>query len=153
MSLYLVQHGLSLPREVDPDRGLSEKGLAEVERMAVKAREIRIKVSRIIHSGKARAAQTADAFAALLTPGRHPEGVSGLDPMDDAAAFARGITGMDELMIVGHLPFLARLAAHLVTGSTKPPVIRFANGGIVCLEHDKDLQTWVIGWALIPEII
>ncbi len=34
MALYLVQHGRSLPKEKDPEQGLSGEGIAEVERIA-----------------------------------------------------------------------------------------------------------------------
>ena len=42
MALYLVQHGQSLPKEVDPDQGLSEKGVAETERIAGVAKNYQI---------------------------------------------------------------------------------------------------------------
>ena len=34
MALYLVQHGKSLPKDVDLDQGLSQEGFSEVERIA-----------------------------------------------------------------------------------------------------------------------
>ena len=34
MALFLVQHGKSLPKEKDPDQGLSREGLAETQVMA-----------------------------------------------------------------------------------------------------------------------
>ena len=30
MSVFMVQHGLSLPKEQDPQRGLTEAGIADV---------------------------------------------------------------------------------------------------------------------------
>jgi len=33
MALYLVQHGKSLPKDVDPDQGLSDEGKSEVQRI------------------------------------------------------------------------------------------------------------------------
>jgi phosphohistidine phosphatase len=52
------------------------------------------------------------------------------------------------LMLVGHLPFMARLAAHLVTGDAERSVLRFHQGGIVCLEREDD--RWLVAWALTP---
>ena len=69
MAVYLVQHGKSLPKEVDPDRGLTDQGRAEVERVASKAREIGLSIALIIHSGKTRALKTAEILAARLTHG------------------------------------------------------------------------------------
>ena len=32
MKIYLVRHGEALPENVDPDRGLSERGFEQVEK-------------------------------------------------------------------------------------------------------------------------
>jgi phosphohistidine phosphatase len=152
MSIYLVQHGLSLPKEIDPEKGLSEKGITDVERIADVAQGYRVQVATIVHSGKKRARQTAEILASRLEP---PEGVAavpGLRPMDDVVAFSARIESDSNTMYVGHLPFMERLAAFLLTGNYDKPVFKFQNGGIVCLYQDVDLQTWVIKWALMPKI-
>ena len=51
MPLFLVQHGKSLPKDVDPEQGLSEEGKKQVERIAALAREYGVVVSAISHSG------------------------------------------------------------------------------------------------------
>jgi phosphohistidine phosphatase len=152
MVLYLVQHGKSLPREVGPDQGLTEQGRIEVQQVAVKAREMGVSVARIIHSGKKRALQTAETLSAILTPGRKPDAHEGLNPTDDVAAFALTLSGSEDLMVVGHLPFMERLAAQLTAGSPDKPMIRFRNSGIVCLRFEKERLSWVILWALVPEM-
>ena len=55
-------------------------------------------------------------------------------------------------MLVGHLPFMDRMASYLVTGSTDTPVFKFQNSGIVCLNKNPDTDSWVIVWTLIPNI-
>ncbi len=152
MALYLVQHGLSMPKDADPEQGLTDAGRIEAQRVAIKARELGIGVSRIIHSGRKRARQTAESFAALLTPGREPVQEMGLDPLGDAAAFAAGLRPDEDLMVVGHLPFLERLAALLLTGDPERTVVRFRNAGIVCMEYLHDRRTWAVMWALTPEM-
>lgn len=52
MAPFLVQHGKSLSREIDPDQCLSAEGIAEVERLAQVVWGYGVKVARIIHSGK-----------------------------------------------------------------------------------------------------
>jgi phosphohistidine phosphatase len=153
MSLYLVQHGKSLPKEVDSEQGITDQGRIEVQKVAVKAREMSVSVARIIHSGKKRALQTAEILSRHLTPGRAAVAHEGLNPVDNAAAFALTLSGSENLMVVGHLPFMERLAAQLITGSPHKPVIRFRNGGIVYLEFEKERMTWVILWALLPEMV
>lgn len=150
--LYLVQHGKSLSAEIDPERGLSPEGIEEVERIASVAIGYGVPVSKIEHSGKARARQTADLFAAALNPRKGVGQRDGLNPLDDVAPVARRLKAEDNLMIVGHLPFMERLTSYLIAGSPDRPVFRFQNGGIVCLDHDRLTDIWVIKWALMPGI-
>jgi phosphohistidine phosphatase len=152
MSLYLVQHGKSLPKSVDPDQGLSEEGVAETKRIADVAEGYEVKVSQIKHSGKTRARKTAEIFASALNPDGGTEEVSGLKPLDDVAAFTATIKPDDDTMLVGHLPFMERLTGYFITGSTDKPVFKFQNSGIVCLDKDPDTGSWVIVWTLMPKI-
>ncbi len=152
MTLYLVQHGQSLPKDVDPDQGLSEKGVAETERIADVAKNYHIKVGQIRHSVKTRARKTADILASALNPTESVKEVEGLKPMDDVAAFAASISPDTHTMLVGHLPFMERMTSYLVTGSLDKPVFKFQNSGIVCLDKDPDSESWVIVWTLMPNI-
>ena len=152
MTLYLVQHGQSLPKDVDPDQGLSKTGIAETERIAGVAKGYQVNVGRIMHSVKTRARKTADVFASALNPTGGIEEVEGLKPMDDVAAFAATINPDTNTMLVGHLPFMERMTSYLVTGSIDQPVFKFQNSGIVCLDQDPDTKSWIIIWTLMPHI-
>jgi phosphohistidine phosphatase len=152
MALFLVQHGKSLPKEVDADRSLSEEGKETVTRIAEVAAGYNVFVSMIKHSGKMRAKQTADIMASFLKPEMGVQGTGGLDPMDDVAALAGEITGKEDVMLVGHLPYMERLVSYLITGSIEITVFKFQNGGIVCLDRDQERGSWYIKWALMPEI-
>jgi len=55
-------------------------------------------------------------------------------------------------MLVGHLPFMGRLTSYLITASVDTPVFKFQNSGILCLDKDPDIGSWVIKWALMPKI-
>ncbi|MBE9520967.1 MAG: phosphohistidine phosphatase SixA [Proteobacteria bacterium] len=150
MALYLVQHGKSLSKEQDPERGLSEEGVSEVEQVAVIAARQNVPVSQIVHSGKKRALQTAEIYARALQPGKGVMETDGLAPLDDVRMITKAINSEDNLMAVGHLPFMERLVSYLISGSTDKPVIKFQNGGIVCLDIDPDTGFWVIKWTLFP---
>jgi phosphohistidine phosphatase len=152
MALYLVQHGKSLSKEVDPEQGLSEAGIAETRNIAGVAAGYNVPVRRIHHSVKTRARQTAEIFAEALHPADGVHQVDGIKPMDDVAAIAPGLRPEDALMLVGHLPFMARLTAYLVTGNIEPPVFKFQNSGIVCLDRQPDETNWQIIWTLMPQI-
>ena len=152
MSLYLVQHGKSLPKDVDPEKGLSEEGQSEVEMIAAVARGYGVPVSAVSHSGKKRARQTAEIFATALEAKDRVTERSGIDPMDDVTAVAASLSAEENQMLVGHLPFMERLAAYLITGSIDKPVFKFQNGGIVCLDQDPETGHWFIRWTLMPNI-
>ena len=152
MALYLVQHGLALPKERDPAKGLSEEGRAQTERIAEVARGYGVRVSGIRHSGKTRAEQTAAIFGQYLTP---PDGVrqqAGLDPLADAAALSEQLDLSADVMLVSHLPLMERLTAYLIIGSTTPAVFKFQNSGIVCIDKLSEDKGAAIKWALMPTI-
>jgi phosphohistidine phosphatase len=152
MALYLVQHGKSLPKDQDPDQGLSAEGIAETERIAKMAEDAGFSVSQIKHSVKTRARQTAEIFAGALNPKQGIREVSGIKPLDDVAAYAANIDPVEDIMLVGHLPFMERITSFMITGSTDKPIFKFQNSGIVCLDKDPEAQVWVIRWALMPKI-
>jgi len=152
MALYLVQHGKSLPKDQDPQKGLSEEGIAETERIAGVAKGYGVQVSTITHSGKTRARQTAEIFSTALAPEAGVQEASGLNPLDDVAGIAAALDSTKNIMLVGHLPFMERLTSYLITGSVQKPVFKFQNSGIVCLDQDPVVESWVIKWTLMPNI-
>ena len=153
MKLYLMQHGKPVPKEEDPERPLSSKGIDEINKMAEFLKKRGIRVDKIFHSGKTRAMQTAEIMISMLSPDKKPMERKGLSPMDDVNYFVEQIREVEEdIMIVGHLPHLARLTSLLVAGSESLSVVAFQQGGLVCLSIDKDLN-WHISWMLVPEII
>ncbi len=152
MALYLVQHGKSFSKEQDPEQGLTPEGEAEVRRIAEVARNYRVSVSLIRHSGKKRARQTAEIFAVALDPPQGVQEMAGLNPLDDVTLIASQLVPAQNLMLVGHLPFMERLAGYLITKHTDVRVIKFQNGGIVCLDRDSEGGPWFIKWSLMPLI-
>ena len=152
MALFLVQHGRSLSKDQDPEQGLSAEGIAESERIAQVAGGYGVRVGQIHHSGKKRARQTAAIFAAVLTPQVSTREVPGLKPLDEVTAMAAGLDDRQDLMLVGHLPFMEKLTAYLITGSIDIPVFKFQNSGIVCLARLPDCDAWTIQWTLMPNI-
>ena len=153
MAIYLVQHGKSLPKDVDPGKGLSEEGKKEVERVASAAKKYGLNVGAIKHSGKKRALQTAEIFASFLNPPLGVQEITGLGPLDDVSMLAGAVDPREEIMFVGHLPFMEKLVSYLISGSAERPVLRFQNGGVVCLEKDQERGSWMIEWMIMPNIV
>ena len=152
MSLYLVQHGKSLPEEIDPERPLSDEGKKTVDSIARKAAENNIPVSGIVHSGKTRARQTAEIISAYVKPESGIRKSTGLNPNDDVTSIASQVSSSKNIMLVGHLPFMERLVSYLITGTTDKTVVKFQNGGIVCLDQEPEKGSWYVKWMLIPEM-
>lgn len=152
MRLCLVQHAEAKREEEDPLRPLSEKGLADIRRVAGFLSAMGIRVSKIFHSGKLRAKQTAEVLAEAVRP-VSVEQAEGLAPLDDPGTWAERFKDEGEdLVLVGHLPHLSRLAGLLLAGDRERKVVGFRQGGVVCLERDE-AGCWSIAWALIPEIL
>ena len=155
MQIYLVQHGESQPEEIDPERRLTENGARAVQRVADFLRTSGgLHVDAIWHSGKARAQQTAE----LLGPAtRAGEGAlmqhDGLAPKDAVEPIKRELEqGNSNAMIVGHLPFLGRLAALLLTGNSDNEVVAFQLSCVVNLNRD-DAGRWKLEWMIVPKLL
>ncbi len=150
MALFLVQHGLSLSKDKDPEKGLSKTGEENTRRIADVAKSYAIPVAKIVHSGKKRAAQTGAIFQAALQPKSGLSEISGIKPLDDVTAFGGTLDPAANLMVVGHLPFMEKLVSYLSTGQADKRVYKFQNSGIVCLDREDD--DWFIKWTLNPDI-
>jgi phosphohistidine phosphatase len=151
VQVYLVQHGEAKPETEDPARPLTDRGREEVRRVARHAAALRLQVAEIRHSGKLRARQTAEIFAAALVPSHGVQEMDGLAPAD-APGKARGEieSAREPVMLVGHLPHLRHLASLLLVGDPDREIIRFRNGAIVCLV--KSEGGWLLQWILTPEL-
>jgi phosphohistidine phosphatase len=153
MFLYLVQHAEAKRAEEDPVRDLTEKGRREIENVAHHLKRLNVQVKQILHSGKTRAQSTANVLARHVKPAAGVSEASGLAPLDDPGIWAGRIAKMDEdILLVGHLPHLAKLAAILMSGDKERSVINFHMGGVVLLRRMAAGQ-WAVDWMIIPAII
>ena len=116
MQLYLVQHGQAKTKEEDPERPLTDQGVDDASGVARRAvDDLGVRPARLLHSGKTRARQTADIWGGLL--GAAVEEVDALAPNDDPTTWQAQVAAeADDLLLVGHLPHLARLAGLLHAG-------------------------------------
>lgn len=148
--IVLVRHGDALSEAVDPARPLSEAGEAEVARVARWAAAVGLQVDEIRHSGKRRAEQTAEAFAAVLQPTQGVRQAAGLAPNDNVEPIAESLAGeTSAVMIVGHMPFLGKLASRLVLGSSQQEIVALATAGLVELvRYGPD---WYIHCVMTPD--
>jgi len=151
MEIFLVRHGEAESELVEPTQPLRERGRADVTRIARHTARIKVAVTEIRHSTKLRAKQTAEIFAAHLEPVHGLRETDDLEPTYDPGKAQDAVESAAEpLMLVGHLPHLARLASLLLVGDPNRDIVRFRPGAVVRLERAE--RGWVLSWILTPEI-
>jgi phosphohistidine phosphatase len=151
MRLFVLQHGDALAESIDPQRPLSARGRDEVERMAEFLARAGASVQRVCESGKLRARQSAEIAAAQLAPGVAIETVTGLNPNDAVEPWIEIVNGgTEDTLLVGHMPFLGRFVARLLT-SDAPAFVTFTPGSLACLE--RRANAWSLEWMLRPELL
>jgi phosphohistidine phosphatase len=133
----------------DPERSLTPRGEEETRKISDAAKRLSIHPAKIYHSGKKRAEQTAGIIAAALDLPAHVG--QGINPNDDIGPWVERISAeAEDLMIVGHLPFLEKLASFLVSGNEGAKSVLFRYSAIVCLEK-KEAGRWAVNRVLRPE--
>ena len=153
MKLYLIQHGEAKSEAEDPERSLTARGQKEAMAVSKMAGGLQIRPSKIYHSGKLRAKQTAEIIAnALRISDSLVQSAQGLNPNDDIHAWTERISKeKEDLMLVGHLPFLEKLTSFLLCGDENARLVSFRYGAIVCLDQKED-KWWTVRWILTPEM-
>lgn len=142
--VVLVRHGDALSEEEDPKRPLSTAGREQVDKMAALVAGLGLELEEVRHSGKERARETAEIFAARIGvgPDRVRE-VSGLKPKDDVEAIAESLESEGRsVALVGHLPFMGLLASRLMSGDAGRMQLRFGDAGCMVVSRREG------GWRL-----
>lgn len=152
MQVYLIQHGEAKPESEDPKRPLSATGIKETKEIAKKLKELQVKPTRVFHSPKLRAKQTAEILAKVLDA--PTEEAEGLKPKDSPQTLRNKIAELKEhgtYFFVGHLPNLELVAALLVTEVSEPPIHVSRYSAPLVLENTG--QIWKIKFYLLPELL
>ena len=148
MKVYLVQHAKPKSKEEDPGRPLSDEGKNDIIKIIKFLPQLNIK--KVLHSSKLRAQQTAEILAKSLKAEVIND--DALEPLTDPVIWAQRLDKESEdVMLVGHLPHLAKLASQLLMQNQEKSVISFKQGGIVCLE--KTNHGWEVAWMVTPELL
>ena len=151
MNLYILQHGEAVPKEIDPERPLSEHGNRDIRILARHMQNMGVQLGNVFHSGKLRAEQSARLIAETLSPDIQPIKTEGLNPNDDPTVICSDIEQMNEnILIASHMPFVSRLCSTLLTGTTEA---EFASvpGTLFCLEKAED--KWRLAYMLRPDFL
>ncbi len=153
MRVYLMRHGQPVSSVENPEQPLSDLGKKDVEKIAAFLHRVGVEIDQALHSGKARARQTATIMASRLNPKLELQETPGLAPLDDVTRIAKQINeAKKDQLVAGHMPHLGKLVSFLVVGDQSARVINFPQGGVVCLEKDG-IERWSIVWVLVPDIL
>ena len=151
---FFAQHGLAVDKSIDAERPLSQEGIAQTKAIAEHLRTAGVNISKILHSGKLRAQQTADIFASILAVD-DVTAVNGFSPNDDVRQTKLQLTEEDALYI-GHLPHLDKLVSLLLSGDEVGGVLLFQNSAVICIETDDsstESSGYSIRWYLNHELL
>jgi len=152
MNLYLVQHAEAVSAQQHPKRPLSERGLADAVKMAAFLFNADVIVDEIVHSGKIRAEETANVLSKTVWFGKATVEMSGLGPNDSTDHLLHSAqTAGGNLMVVGHMPYMSRMAARCLTGDESGLDIAFEPGTVMCLQRTED--GWALSWMQRPGML
>jgi len=150
--IYLVQHAQAKKEEEDPERGLTEKGISDIEKIARFLSSLKITINKIFHSPKKRALQTAEILNKYLQSKDGLEVSDQLNPLDDVKFWYEKILSVQEnIMIVGHLPHLEKLASLILCGDETKKIVSFKMASVVCIK--KEDKIFSIEWFITPELV
>jgi len=146
---YLVRHGEAVSAQIDPQRPLSARGRAEVAEVARLALSREVQVAELRHSGILRAQQTADILGDYLKPPGGVRPTAGLLPEDDPEIVKTELEAAEQpILLVGHLPFMSRLAALLIKGDAARSINEFSPATMLCCAQVG--AGWQIDWWIAP---
>ncbi|MBN1799438.1 MAG: phosphohistidine phosphatase SixA [Spirochaetales bacterium] len=152
MKLYLIQHAQAKPKQEDSNRGLTDEGKKTIQKTARFFGSINPEIAEIRYSTKLRSKQTAELLAGALNKTGLLKVYEGMTPKDPVEPLVHELhTAAHSLVIVGHLPFLSKLASELLCQDHTIQPVAFYNAGIVCLLKNND--HWQVDWSVPPWLL
>jgi len=160
MNLYILRHGIAVEHGAagyknDNERPLTGKGERKMWAIAEAMKALEISFDLILSSPLVRARQTAEIVAAALKCQKRLELTDTLAPQDSAKPLIQFLADQgawDDVVLVGHEPFLSRLIALLISGNSQASVLLKKGGfcklSIADLKHGKCAT---LEWLLTPK--
>jgi len=160
MNLYILRHGIAVEHgaagyENDDERPLTSKGERKVWMIADAMKTLKISFDVILSSPLVRARETAEIVARALKAKKRLELTDTLAPQESAKGLIEYLNdqrAVDEILLVGHEPFLSRLISLLICGNSKASV-RLKKGAL-CKLSTQNLhhgQCATLEWLLTPK--
>jgi len=156
MLLHLLRHAHAGDPEAwdgpDAARPLSEKGVAQAERLGSFLADIAFKADAVITSPKLRAAQTAEIVAGHLGIVVHEhDRLAGSLDLDTLEALLSRAENPDRPVLVGHDPDFSELLALLCDAENVP----MRKGALAKIEVDRPLRAGggTLRWLIPPDAL
>lgn len=160
MNLYLLRHGLAVERGTrgfknDSLRPLTPKGKRRLWHIAAAMEEMELNFDTILSSPFLRAKQTAEIVAGALELEPKLAYTESLTPNGNPKTLIEVLQRLKpvrkNVLLVGHEPYLSRLAALLVAGNTNL-ALDFKKGGLCKLEIEtlRYARCATLDWLLTP---
>jgi len=161
MNLYILRHGIAVDHgtpgyENDADRPLTPEGERKMSRIAKAMRALDFGLDLILTSPYVRARQTAERVAEVLKLEKKLELTDTLTPGGDSKALIELISrhpkAPENVLLVGHEPYLSGLVSLLVTGTEGFTVV-MKKGGLCKLRIDslQHGRCAMLAWLLTPK--
>ena len=110
-----------------------------------------VNIEEIFHSGKLRAQQTAGIIQESVAPDVELSFREGLKPNDPITGIVDDMnTANKNIMLVGHLPFMDKMAAFLLDRSHDSSGLAFRTATVVCFEQ-RENDKWTLLWTVSPD--
>jgi phosphohistidine phosphatase len=158
VDVFLLRHGIAedpKPGESDSARALTAEGRRKLGEVLDVARRADVQPSLILTSPFRRAIETADLAAKVLGYSGHVLKTRALQPdsnPEDVWQEMRGHRSEASLLLAGHEPLFASLAAYLLGAPSVQ--VDFKKGGLLKLTVDSfpPHPRGVLNWYLTPKL-
>jgi len=161
MELYIVRHGIAVDREdpkcpADPDRFLTDEGIAKTQQVARGVAEISSVPDLILSSPYLRAYQTAELFAEALEYPKEKIRKSelllpGAEPLQLLRELGKG-KDLSTVFVFGHAPHLDDLLATAIGAKQHVSSLKKAGAALVELRRLVPPSGEIV-WLATPKLL
>ena len=161
MNIYILRHGIAAERgtpgyATDADRPLTPEGERKLQLVAEAMKALELGFDLILSSPYLRARQTAEVVAAALDLSKKLEFSDSLVPDGSTYLLVEQLNRLapapENVLLVGHEPYLSVLVSLLITGKERSCVV-LKKGGFCKLtaESLKHGRCAALAWLLTPK--
>ena len=161
MNLYILRHGIAVERgeagfKTDADRPLLPKGRRQLRQIASAMQNMGLDFDLVLSSPFLRARQTAEIVAPSFKAKKRLAFSDELTPDGDPKVLIRQLNDLapapENVLLVGHEPYLSRLVGLLISGG-ETAGLELKKGGLCKLEAEalRSGRCAMLTWLLTPK--